>query len=364
MSDYYVLSQRNLRRDPAMGCLTEFEDVLLETCNGRIIAPGAQDIGGNSKALNLFKPSSQVEVPQPLTSSEQVLILVGMAWDICSLLPHIPNWRSRFDRVCVYVFDSFSFLPTSAPSFRSKLSPFWKAGHQLDHIFLPMSGGIEQYQQWFGVPVTMIPYGCDVVKFGDANVTERSIDVIGYGRQHAEHSRLFAKAYNNLKSQRMYYHTDHMDIPVIHDFYIHRAFFWKILHRSHIALAYDVLLTSPNRFPFSMVTQRWFECLTAGCAVLGRRPTCPEADQLLSWEDATIDVPENTADLLLFVEDFLNDKQRLEAIHHRNYINALAKHDWRYRIADMLDHLGLSYPEPLQKSLEELYTSVEKLCAV
>ena len=40
MAEYYVLSQRQLRQDPAIGCLIEFEDVLVKACSATLITPG------------------------------------------------------------------------------------------------------------------------------------------------------------------------------------------------------------------------------------------------------------------------------------------------------------------------------------
>jgi Glycosyl transferases group 1 len=347
MPEYYILSQRKMRSDPAMGCLVEFEDVLLDCCDGRLVTPILHKPNPltDNRYLKWLSQPIQVEIPKRRTSDTQVLILTGMDIGICNALTAIPEWRSRFDVVCAYIFDAFIS--------HSKGSRFAKLVGSMDHIFIPMSGNLQQYKQIFGISATMIPMACDVLKFGSDNL-DRHIDLIGYGRQNGDHSRIFAKAFNHPKSQRMYYHTDHMHIGKLHDFYEHRAFFWKILKQSRIALAYDVVATSPERFPFSIVTQRWFECLTAGCLIIGQRPQCPEVDQLLFWEDATIDVPDDIAELLPFTENLLNDKERLETAYRRNYAHALAHHDWRYRIADMLNQLDLPYPESLQRALEDL----------
>jgi hypothetical protein len=272
-----------------------------------------------------------------------------MDWGICEVLKVIPQWRSRFDIVCAYVLDAF--MP-QAPKHRT-VSRFSGLIGMLDHVFIPMTGCAEAYQMAFETPVSFLPYACNVIKFG-SNSLNRPIDVIGYGRQHTHHSQLISAHYNTLDSDRLYYFTSHMNISTVNNFYNHRSLFWKILQRSQIALSYDPITTNPERFPFSFITQRWFECLTAGCLVVGNRPNCPEVSHLLNWQDSTIDMPSCSENIIPFLEDLLTDRERLNEAHQRNYIHCLASHDWCHRIADMFNHLNISHPEPLRQSLEIL----------
>lgn len=345
MMKFYVLSQRKLRQDPAIGCLIEFEEVLRQSCAATLIAPerSGQPL---PRWLERLRTPYQVDLPPRQPGVEEVLILTGMDWDICEALRAIPHWRSRFDVVSAYIFDAF--LP-KAPQHRS-VSRFSRLIGSMDQLFLPMTYCAAEYQRAFEIPVNFLPYACDAMQFG-SDRTDRPIDVNGYGRQLEQHSLILAQAYNSPASQRMYHSTDHMCISKIHDFHRHRAWFWKLLQRSRLALCYDPFVTSPERFPFSFVTQRWFECLTAGCVVIGRRPDCIEADQLLDWEDATVEVPDDPFDLVPFIEHLLADVDRLNAAHKRNFANVLAAHDWRHRIVQMFGHLGVPHPEPLEKAL-------------
>lgn len=348
MVKIYVLSQRKLRRDPAIGCLIEFEDVLLQSCAATLLIPTWRHNPGPAWLHRLRTPY-RVDLPPRDVGVEEVLILTGMDWHICKALLAIPDWRSRFDVVGAYIFDAF--LP-QAPRHRS-VSRFSRLVGSMDQVFLPMTGCVDQYQRAFEIPVNFLPYACDAMQFA-SNRCDRPIDVNGYGRQLAEHSRLLAKTYNHPRSPRMYYSTDHMCISEVYEFYSHRAWFWKLLQRSRLALCYDPVVTNPERFPFPFVPQRWFECLTAGCMVVGRRPACVEADQLLDWEDSTLEVPDRLEDLVPFIDDLLQDRDRLHAAHHRNYAQVLSAHDWRYRIAQLLDRLGVPRPSSLERSLGDL----------
>jgi Glycosyl transferases group 1 len=109
-----------------------------------------------------------------------------------------------------------------------------------------------------------------------------------------------------------------------------------------------------REFPHPFVTLRWFQCGAAGCAIVGKRPTTPLADELLAWEDATIELPDDPQACLEFVEALLQDWNRLNRIHTRNYLENLARHDWRLRIKDVFEILKLPLPLPLVEQLCEL----------
>ena len=109
-----------------------------------------------------------------------------------------------------------------------------------------------------------------------------------------------------------------------------------------------------REFPHSFVTLRWFEGGAAGCAIAGKRPTTPIAEQLLDWEDATLELPDDPEASADFIEELLQDQQRLESIHKRNYIQNLTRHDWRWRIKNMLEQLQIPLPAPLANELLQL----------
>ena len=365
MEDYYILSLRNKSFQPAQCCLNEFEDVLVDCCQGTLIEPDFSDSKFGLKVLyDKFARVTKIDIPEPTsTSNKQVLIIVVFTvWD-CKLLDQMPkNWRERFDVVVAYVFDAAYPVYDSAIKRQISNSRLGSNLKLLDCLFIPMTGCVQELNETFKIPIVTIPMAADVDKFG-SDKHDRWIDVMGYGRQFSPHSQILENTYNDRESNRIYYYTSHMDISKIKNFNEHRRLFWKLLNNSNIALAYDVLKTPSERFFMSFVSQRWFECLAAGCMIIGRRPVCPEADDLLNWEDATIEVPDDPNSLIPFVEDLLNNKKRLQSTQSRNYLNALGRHDWRYRIADMLAYLGLKQPIALQRSLvnlQEKYETVKK----
>lgn len=324
----FIASSRDIQLGPESGCVIELEDVIAELCGAELLRPlcahGPTWLPHRLRRISYSLPASQLErLP---TTPQDVLFFAGINLCDLDILSALPEWRKRFRVAFAYIFDAFA----STHSSQARL---------LDHIFVPMPQAAERITRETGVATSVIPMGCDVRKFG-SGCTERRIDVVGYGRQYLPHSRAFEAAFNDPGSDRLFYHTT-LRGPVVTNHASQRRQFWKILQKSEVALAYDVTTTGGSRFPYSFVAQRWFECLAAGCAVVGKRPKCAEADELLGWDDATIELPEEPGAAVRAVEELLGDRARLTRIHRRNYEEALARHDWSYRVADMFSQLRL-----------------------
>jgi hypothetical protein len=74
-------------------------------------------------------------------------------------------------------------------------------------------------------------------------------------------------------------------------------------------------------------------------------------NDLFFWEDATIEIPDSSQDIIPFIEALLADKERLAAAHQRNQEKARTHHDWRHRLKQIHDCLKLPLPPQLEKDL-------------
>ena len=337
---FSVLSARDFKRSPAMSCVVEFENVVSEIFDAPII---------NAQAQGTPAPKSN--------TTSDIAFMVGISlFDVVQILNRFDRWRDRFGLVIAYVFDAFNYTTaTKPPIWRQLISPSFRTISRIDHLFVPIKDSIMPISNTYGIPVSYLPMACDVLKFGSARA-DRHIDVMGYGRQHPEHSKFLSDYFNFERSNGIYYHTDHIHAQHVHDFARHRALFWNLLQRSKIALAYDAHLVNPTKkeFSVSFVGQRWFECLASGCLVAGRRPTCSEADELLNWEDSTVELPEDNQAMLELILELLNDDARLENTRIRNFQNSARKHDWRHRIQSFSSLLELPMTDRLKNELDEL----------
>ncbi|HEY9907968.1 MAG TPA: glycosyltransferase [Thermosynechococcaceae cyanobacterium] len=285
-----------------------------------------------------------------LPKEPNVLLMVALCGANLSLLSSIPQWRQQFDVVAAYVFDAWS------PEIYPKLTG------QLDRLFVPMPEIIDLLRRQLKVPVSLLPFGADALGQGSGRC-DRPIDLMSYGRIPKADHTAFLSAFNHPNSDRLYYRsTPRQGEFFPRDLYAQRrdsedtALLYHLLRKSKLTLAYDTLQPGMRQFPHSFVTLRWFQGGAAGCAIVGKRPTTPLADELLDWEEATIELPDDPQHSVDCIQDLLQDTRRLEAIHQRNYLQNLRRHDWRLRIRDLLMELQVPLPEPLVEQIAALKT--------
>lgn len=357
----YILSQRGLQSAIFYDNLFELEDILVQTCEGKLLIPTARNVKQwahqryNYPARLLHRIVRSTvgsyrlldDVSQSL-DRPSVLFVFGIYGLDLKILESIPNWRKRFDIVAAYICDAW--LLKSYPKYTS----------QIDHLFVPMPELINVLKQHLGIPVSLLPFASDVLTHGSGG-QNRPIDLISYGRIPKQYHLEFVRKFNQPGSGRIYYRTTPRSREVFPEKSYEdrreqedRMLFGKILRRSKLALAFDSIDAEMRQFPHPFLTMRWFECGAAGCVIIGKRPNTPLTDELLNWKDSTIELPDNPQESVEFVEELLHDEARLNAIHRRNYIENLARHDWRIRIKDMLEKLNIELPHILIEELSQL----------
>jgi len=334
---YTILSARNLVRMPSNGVAFEFENLLADVLDAELVCPV---VSGERKRLTL---SGAPRLPGERT--DRVLLVVALATPIAYFMNAIPDWRRDFGIVAAYVIDpweAWSVWPERVPK-------------TLDCFFVPDVRIADRFRSVHGVNASAVALGADVLGYG-SNALERPLEMAAYGRQNADYLRVFKERFNDPRSKRFLYH-DTFSSAQTSDFRDNRRLIWKLLHKSRIALSFDVLATPESRPGDryrSIIPVRYYEAAAAGTAIVGRHPVVPEMQEQFGWPDATIELPDSPDEALKFVESLLQDESRMNAIHLRNHAEALARHDWRYRIRDMLVHLGLPLPDRLRQKLDML----------
>ena len=356
----YVLSGRNLLSSVSTDPLYELEDLILQTCNGHLLAPALNRQSHWSeqqpypfrhyidKVINRttghYEPLKDLILPK----GPNVLLIVSLEGAALKLLSAIPRWRQRFDLVSAYVYDAW--WPEIYPKFTA----------QIDRIFVPLPEVIDSLRREFHIPVSLLPFGVDALRHG-SDSPHRSVDLISYGRIPQPDHAAFFSAFNYPGSDRLYYRSTPRSserspktpYPLRRD-PEDTALLYHLLRNSKIALAYDTRHPGMRQFPYSVLTLRWFQGGAAGCAIVGKRPTSSLANELLDWEDATIELPDDLQASVECIQDLLRDTPRLRAIQQRNYLQHLSRHDWRLRIRDWLTELGVPLPKPLVDQIEEI----------
>jgi hypothetical protein len=335
--NFYVLSTRRFIRMPSNGCAFELENLLVDTCAATLITP---DYHQNAPHLRLT-----TKVPLDGAPAERVLLVVALWTDLARVILAIPRWREEFGVVAAYVMDpwvTWSHWPEHLPK-------------DLDCFFVPDTRAADQFRTVHGVNAHPVPMAADVLRFG-SNRVNRPLDLVAYGRQHPAYVQVLEQAFNDPCSNRFMYHDTLAGMQAT-SFQANRRLIWKLLHKSRCSLAFDTLVTPDSREGDrhrSIIPLRYYEAITAGTAIVGIHPVVPEMKEQFGWPDATIGLPDSPRDAPAFLEDLLEDTHRLNEIHQRNHMEAWRRHDWRYRIRDMLGYFQLPLPAPLVAQLSML----------
>lgn len=359
-----VASLRNVRMIPAQCCVVEMEDVLLDVLDAHLITPVCnRGATWQSRLAFRYDPGKIYSRGSSDRHCGDLLILSALTMsDVVQMVIQLGRSIRDYDHVWAIVFDAgLSDKRKAKSTWQKKFSTHHAAVDCIDRILTPVTFGIASLSQLYGIPTDHFPLAADVVKYGN-NRPKRLIDVTGYGRLKQEHSVLLSQSYNHPESARMYFHTDHMNFTTVTDHYIHRRYFWKVLTNSKISLCYSHKSANPaSRFRHDFVGQRWFESLAGGCAIVGYKPDCTEAEKMFGWEDALIELPAETPEIVPFLESLLNDEQRMQVIYERNYYHALVSHDWIYRIENLLSSAQLPLPPKLAERKYRLSKSASAI---
>jgi hypothetical protein len=275
--------------------------------------------------------------------SADILFVVARAPIDLSVIRAIPDLKKRFSKVVAFLIDGY-FLE-GYPSCTS----------DYDQIFVTNMVGKQHIEQNFGVKCDLVRQGFDCLKWSSTD-SSRSIDIFGFGRLPPSYHQALIQRHHNEISPYLYLHSpigNSSGSSVVKE----RAMLFKILQRSKIALAFHMLIEPPPNRPVAMfVTNRWFETLGSGCVVVGKRPVGEMADEILSWNDATFELPDSPQDACDYITELIDAPDKLAATRQLNVQNMRDKHDWRYRIEQILNILGIPANHSLVNDVARLKT--------
>lgn len=312
-----VLSFRAAFRMPAMCCVVELENVLERSYAAEIVEFPARITGNLSQAAVIF---------------------VGLNFgQIYEARRFLIDARMRGAKVLVYSFDAWNveeFFYNPRRDMKARIFSDLRLENICDLVFVPFSKARLAFREQHRAIVRHLPLGVDTSLAFGLNY-QRPISVLGYGRQPTAIDDALSLHFNSATADGYYYHTQHMKVGEIGNYAAHRRQFWKIAQSSALALAFDQSVTQSRAY-YSIVGQRWFECLAAGCVIIGKRPQTEEVDGLLDWQNSTIELPDEPASAINFIENLLSQKALLAEVRSRNVEHVKLKHDWTKRIDVML----------------------------
>lgn len=309
-----VVTAREIHRGPAMCCVVEFEDVVVRHYGARL--------------------RTVAEASRECDEQLIIVILLNFA-QMRELDPQLDRFRRQGKTVVVYVFDGWHIHGRLSPlrKLQARLSPRHLIGSGFDLLCLPFRQPLAEIRELLKADdILRVPLGVDTT-LSDGARADRPVTYLAYGRQPRPLMDRLSHAANVKGSPHLLYHTAHVANPFIRDYYAHRRMFWSLSERSVFSFAYSGTEVDPlDRFPYSLVGQRWFEAIAAGCVVVGRRPAGEEADELLDWPDATLELDADPEAAVAQLHAWLKDPDRLREIGLRNAAKARERHDWTHRL--------------------------------
>ena len=340
----YVLSERASCNHVAWGTSYELEEILVRTCDAKVLAPKAWSIHPKLDiGLGKLIPHRYHSLPIQ-DAGGGTLIAICMGPPSLRMFDALKDWRRRFDRVAAYVIDLYPGAERRLPLSICK---------QLDALFISYEQMLPAVGSLVSCPVHLVLQAADVFGQG-AGGGARPFDLSAYGRQPGELVSRLANRVNRQGSGTIFLHST-SSFPYVSDWRLDRALFWQMLRRTRISICFPFSRTHPSAYRgIDPLTARWFEGIAGGCVLAGRRPTSPEASRALHWEDSVVALPDNEEEAIEAVLALARDVERCESISRRNFQAAAASHDWRHRIAEMFSCLGMASPPRLQEELASL----------
>ncbi|HEY9739758.1 MAG TPA: glycosyltransferase [Coleofasciculaceae cyanobacterium] len=320
----------------------DLEEVLAETCNATFIYPEPNDKIRLLKRYRhrIFKSWYKANELPTLGEAPNVLLLIGMTCESLLMMLSLGSLIENFDVRLAYLFDIYE------PQYLDRdVIPY------LDYLFLPIAEIADEVNEKLRMTTTFLPHAFNVLKFG-SNQRHRCIDVMSYGRGNVELHKCLQEKFNQVENNHTYFHST-FTLPQVNSYKEHRMLLSKLLSKSKINLCFEP--SKEERFQgHSPLLTRWFEGWAAGCTIVGKRPFGKKVADLLDWQNSTIEIPDTPSEWLPFFEDLLSDNERLLANSERNYRECLLRHDWRYRVRDMFQTVGLPIPEKLNEEIGQL----------
>lgn len=225
----------------------------------------------------------------------------------------------------------------------------------VERIFIHDGELVDDWARLTGRPVTWIPVGSDALGLGSYS-GDRPVDLLRFGRQppawNDDHDTAVAAARHGISfAGRPRFHQDPED---------GFAELQRNLSVAKVTLAFSnrvnrELYNHPTR---EFVSYRWVDAISAGAVVAGTLPRTMTAEKVL-WPEATIEVNPNDLDAgLSVIKDYA--RSWTAEVPMRQYLGALKNLDWRWRLSQMAEEMGVDAPL-LDKEIGILQARVQQL---
>lgn len=357
-----LFSNRNIYDHLVWRCpFREFERILQEVDSVDLLAPEPTPWYSNGRraAMRLGEfVSLPINPGIPTIKIEREYDIFITVCERVSELLHMKALKGLRDKCKTTVCWLPEFYIKDIPTYKSCVEVL----SQFDYVifmfaandpFKRIINGIGQY----------LPAGVDTLNFCPyPNPPARSIDVLSIGRRAPiTHKALLEMA----REDQKFYAYDTIDALKGYNLDEHRLMTANMAKRSRY------FIVSPGKFDkpeetggLSEFGYRYFEAAAPGTIMIGMRPyNNKEFDKIFTWQDAVIEVPFTSDEIVSVIRNLDKEPERQMKIRQTNMTQCLLNHDWVYRWEAILDLVGMQSLPMLQnrkRRLQELACTVEE----
>jgi hypothetical protein len=212
---------------------------------------------------------------------------------------------------------------------------------RFDHVVIGMRGTVDPLSDAIGHLCHFVPPGVDAIRFSPyPKCPDRVIDVYSVGRKRdGMHEALLRRAACN----GIFYVYDTLQTGESQaaDHRQHRDLYANTAKRSRFFTVAPGKVNVEEAKGQIEVGFRYYEGAAAGAVLIGQAPDCLPFREMFDWPDAVIEVRRDGSDVTNVLASLTAQPERLRQIAARNARNALLRHDWVYRWAQILEIAGL-----------------------
>ncbi|MEO6080767.1 MAG: hypothetical protein ABIQ86_13470 [Steroidobacteraceae bacterium] len=263
---------------------------------------------------------------RPQDAGDVCIVIAAASGNLIDALT-AKEWFGGFRQVVGFVTDSYWTEEIPLEVRRNRI---------FDHIFITSEEDLPEWRRKVGTRISCLPWGSDALDLGSAT-TQRTWDILRVGRQPPEWDD-DERNQSAAASLALSYHPRPSGSD---DWRENQALVMRAYASSKFLLAFSNRVhrsehTHPSR---EYLTGRWTDALACGAIVAGIPPRAPSIDALL-WPEALLDLgTTNLRDGMAVIRDAAS--RWSPGLATLNHLRALEKLDWRWRLSDMADTIGL-----------------------
>lgn len=349
-----ILSQRDMRQDVSRCSGFEFEDVISDLENTKLVVPrmnselplGFRARRWASKRSDLFRfvPSGA-----HYGALEEDFDLFG-----CFVqkpvellaLDAVPNWRAR-SKLAVCVLEEV--WGTNIDEFK----PLIRSLSQFDLITSAFESSCEALQEITGRPVIHLPGAADLKRFAPSKPVDRVIDFYSIGRRRSGLHEQLKPLLNNRRG--FYLYDSATKPPIAADHTVHRELLASLVQRSKLFFVDQAKIGHSDQSKGQISWgPRHVEGMAGGAVQVGYAPESEDYDRHFDWPEAVFRLSEDPEQAASEIAELLDDPEEIKRRSDVSLSNALRKHDWVHRWELILDHFELPHTDALMRRRKEL----------